>query len=143
MVKKTWTLWDSFKVQGPSLAPIMISAAVLIGLILYTLIRADAVSQEDQKIIMYTELVLSFIASIFVIMLSSVFILGGKIDLYLLLLLLTSPFVLTCIRAILQAYAQNKTSDQVLSVMTILSTLYYSLMLFGFAFGSLINKPWF
>ena len=100
MAKKTWTLWDSFKIQGPTLAPVLISAAVLICLIMYTLIRADAVSQEDQKTIMYTELVLSFIASIFVLLLSIAVMGSGRIEPYMLLLLLTSPFVLTCIRAI-------------------------------------------
>lgn len=140
MVKKTWTLWDSFKRQGPSLAPVLISAAVLIGLNVYTLIKADTISQEDQTTIMYTELVLSFIASTYVFLLF-MFVLTAPV--YIITLLLVSPFGLTCIRTILQAYAQNKTYDDVLSVFIILSTLMNTAMVLGGAFGKLLYKPWF
>jgi hypothetical protein len=140
MVKHTWTLWDSFKVQGPSLAPILISAAVLIGLNAYTLIMADTISQENQTIIMYTELVLSIIASTYVFLLF-MFVLAAPV--YIITLLLVSPFGLTCIRTILQAYAQNKTYDDVLSVFIILSTLMNTAMVLGVAFGKLLYKPWF
>jgi len=140
MVKHTWTLWDSFKVQGPSLAPVLISAAVLIGLNVYTLIKADTISQEDQTTIMYTELVLSFIASTYVFLLF-MFVLTAPV--YIITLLLVSPFGLTCIRTILQAYAQNKTYDDVLSVFIILSTLMNTAMVLGVAFGKLLYKPWF
>jgi hypothetical protein len=140
MVKHTWTLWDSFKVQGPSLAPILISAAVLIGLNAYTLIMADTISQENKTIIMYTELVLSIIASTYVFLLF-MFVLAAPV--YIITLLLVSPFGLTCIRTILQAYAQNKTYDDVLSVFIILSTLMNTAMVLGVAFGKLLYKPWF
>jgi hypothetical protein len=89
---------------------------------------------------MYTELVLSIIASTYVFLLF-MFVLAAPV--YIITLLLVSPFGLTCIRTILQAYAQNKTYDDVLSVFIILSTLMNTAMVLGVAFGKLLYKPWF
>jgi hypothetical protein len=143
MAKARWTLFDSFKQQAYVLVPIFLSAVLLIGLIVYSWIEGEGLSKETKDTIMYTELALSFVVSIHILMLFFVLLMAGHLNLILLLFFLLSPVALTLGRIILKNYSPNEQVDIGVSVITILSTIYSCLMIFGFAFRGLIDKPWF
>ena len=143
MAKARWTLFDSFKQQAYVLVPIFLSAVLLIGLIVYSWIEGEGLSKETKDTIMYTELALSFVVSIHILMLFSVLLMAGHLNLLLLLFFLLSPVALTLGRIIIKNYSPNEQVDIGVSVLTILSTIYSCLMIFGFAFRGLIHKPWF
>ena len=106
---------------------IMYSASIiLIGLIAYQLVHPEA----DDKRIIYGELVLSFIVSMLFLLACFVYILiifahqNPIMILFPLLGIAMSPFGLTIIRTILQAYQQDIIYDKYLSVLTIASIIF-------------------
>lgn len=57
------TLWR----EKYSLGPIILSHVILIGLITYRLIKTNELSEDEKKKISYAEILLSFIASLFIL----------------------------------------------------------------------------
>jgi len=136
------TFYESFKSQSLSIVPIFLSGLILIGLNIYRLVKTD-VSERD-KYILYSEVFFSFIASSALLLWMSATLLLSMFSpnifknikilymvLYALFLILSSPFILTIIKASLQ----DKEADKYLSISIVLSTsfsMFYTLML---AFG--------
>jgi hypothetical protein len=113
-------IYLSLKSQATSLLPIFLSGIILIGLIIYDLKKTHVVSDYKKKVILYSEIVLSFIASFALLMYMYYLLYPSWFIIFPLGLILTSPFGLTIIRVFLQ----NKSYDMPLSILTIISTLF-------------------
>jgi hypothetical protein len=136
------TFYESFKSQSLLIVPIFLSGLILISLNIYTLVKTDV--SETDKYILYSEVFFSFIASSALLLWMSATLILSMFSpnifknitilymvLYALFLILSSPFVLTIIKASLQ----DKEADKYLSISIVLSTsfsMFYTLML---AFG--------
>ena len=137
------TLWR----EKYSLGPIILSHVILIGLITYRLIKTNELSEDEKKKISYAEILLSFIASLFILYLifftflmfglsiqrnPSINMLGFLF--YPLLFLLLTPFSLTAFRVGLQDKLSTH-QDNILSGLVILSTLIYGRYTIGISIG--------
>jgi hypothetical protein len=133
------TKYNSFKAQSWYVVPIFISGLILICLNIY-----EVVYGKKNKDIIYAELVLSFIASsavliymipIFIFVCVQIFMSPFKnipFTLYVICMILFSPFVFTVIKA----FTQNKEYHKYISAGTILTTISSMIFTFNFAFNA-------
>ena len=104
---------------------ILLAGIILIGLIIYDLKKSDTFS-EDKKFFLYIEIFVSFIASFVLLLWMTYFFRGDFKSSFIiiyslaLVLILTSPFSLLIIRSFLQ----NKSYIKIISILTIISTLF-------------------
>lgn len=115
--------------------PILLAGIILIGTTLYRLVYSDNISEDIKKKLSYAEIPLSFVVSLFMLTYlaqMAFFILFGLPyslnNIYLLfylifLIIFTTPFIMTCIRAIIQEKI-NINYHTGFSVAILLSTLY-------------------
>ena len=137
------TFYDSFKRQSLTLVPIFLSGLILIYINLYTLANSD-ISDKDKQNISYAELFFSLIASsgvlynvfMFLMLIIAIFSLKNfktilGFILCILLLIISSPFVLTIIKVSLQ----NKDYNKYLSIATVFTSICTMIFTFILAFG--------
>ena len=105
---------------------IFLANIILIGLIIYEQKNQDKLSNNEKKVILYSELILSFIGSS-VLLLYMSYILRSPFSLsflpyfiYSLVIILTSPFALIIIRIFLP----NKTYIKNINILLIISILF-------------------
>ena len=105
---------------------IYLANIILIGLIIYEQKNQDKLSNDEKKIILYSEFILSFIGSSVLLLFMS-YILRIPFSLsflpyfiYSLVIILTSPFVLIIIRMFLP----NKTYIKNINILLIISILF-------------------
>ena len=105
---------------------IFLANIILIGLIIYEQKNQDKLSNDEKKIILYSELILSFIGSSVLLLFMS-YILRTPFSLsffpyfiYSLVLILTTPFALIIIRMFLS----NKTYIKNINILLIISILF-------------------
>jgi hypothetical protein len=113
---------------------ILLAGIILIGLIIYDLKNSDTFSEDKKKNILYIEIFLSFIASSVLLLWMTYFLRGDFIPplfiiIYSLVLILTTPFSLLIIRSFLQ----NKSYIKIISILTIISTLFSMYFTYGAA----------
>ena len=113
---------------------ILLAGIILIGLIIYDLKNSDTFSEDKKRNILYIEIILSFIASSVLLLWMTYFLRGDFIPplfiiIYSLVLILTSPFSLLIIRSFLQ----NKSYIKIISILTIISTLFSMYFTYGAA----------
>ena len=112
---------------------ILLASIILIGLILYDLKNSDTFSEDKKRNILYIEIILSFITSFVLLQWMTYLIRDGFfsvfIIIYSLVLILTTPFSLLIIRSFLQ----NKSYIKIISILTIISTLFSMYFTYGAA----------
>lgn len=112
---------------------ILLAGIILIGLILYDLKNSDSFSEDKKRNILYIEIILSFITSSVLLVWMTYLIRDGFfsffIIIYSLVLILTTPFSLLIIRSFLQ----NKSYIKMISILTIISTLFSMYFTYGAA----------
>ena len=112
---------------------ILLAGIILIGLILYDLKNSDTFSEDKKRNILYIEIILSFITSFVLLVWMTYLIRDGFfsvfIIIYSLVLILTTPFSLLIIRSFLQ----NKSYIKIISILTIISTLFSMYFTYGAA----------
>ena len=88
--------------------PIFLANVILIGLIIYEQKNQDKLSNDEKKIILYSEFILSFIGSSVLLLYMSYILripfshFNPPLFIYSLVIILTSPFALIIIRTFLQ-----------------------------------------
>ena len=113
---------------------ILLAGIILIGLIIYDLKNSNTFSEDKKKNILYIEIFLSFIASSILLLWMTYFLRGDFIPplfiiIYSLVLILTTSFSLLIIRSFLQ----NKLYIKIISILTIISTLFSMYFTYGAA----------
>jgi hypothetical protein len=122
--------------KQPELIPIFLSCIVLIGLLVRDLQFPDSLNEDEKKINVYTQIVLSFISS-YVIFLYASYILrppfSPPIWIYVvtLLVLMLTPFALV----VLRLFVKDAAHIQSINIGTILSVLFSMLYTFTAAGG--------
>ena len=113
--------------------PIFLANIILIVLLIYEQKNEDKLSNDEKKIILYSELILSFIGSS-VLLLYMSYILRIPFShfylplfIYSLVITLTSPFALMIIRTFLQ----NKSYTKNINIVIIFSTLFSMFVTFN------------
>ena len=105
---------------------IYLANIILIGLIIYEQKNQDKLSNNEKKVILYSELILSFIGSSVLLLFMSYILRIPFSHLYIpyfiysLVIILTSPFVLIIIRMFLP----NKTYIKNINILLIISILF-------------------
>ena len=105
---------------------IYLANIILIGLIIYEQKNQDKLSNDEKKIILYSELILSFIGSSVLLLYMSYILripfshFNLSLFIYSLVIILTSPFVLIIIRMFLP----NKTYIKNINILLIISILF-------------------
>lgn len=153
MARSKWTLpsiYEAVLKQIWTLGPIYFTQVFLIGLISYSLIKSESLSDDEKKNISYSELAVSFVASFIILIVFLISLWFSIITLFFgrnkflfnhiysfigcLFILLFNPFSLTLLRVSLQ----DKITEQqknVLSGITIPITIYTAYLTTVLAIG--------
>lgn len=113
--------------------PILLANIILIALIIYEEKNEDKLSNDEKKIILYSELILSFIGSSVLLLYMSYILLTPLSHFYLpyfiysLVMILTNPFALIIIRTFLQ----NKSYMKNINIAIIFSALFSMFVTFN------------
>ena len=132
------SLYSRLKYQLNVLVPIGIAGVILIGLIVFDIIYSDNLnlSKNSKRVVMWSELALSIVVSLFIIVFFFAIFSNfrgrfGSLHIWMIVLLFTSPFMLSVIRS----WINNRSYNVGLAILTILSTVYSVMITIGFAIG--------